>query len=312
MQNSGLGNAVNPLTSLMDTEVYSMPALLLIGWRGEPGHPDEPQHVKQGRISPALLDTLEIPWHHLHSQSQDPHEILTSLCRQMYDESRPVALLISANTFADSVNNPVLDALPLTREQAIQMLLAYFDSQTLCVSTTGKASRELYTLRAEQQQGHAQDFLTVGSMGHTSALALGLAIAQPQRRIVCLDGDGALLMHMGNLSSIGQAAPPNLIHIVLNNGAHDSVGGQPTVAMKLDLPAIARACGYNYAHRVHTAEDLHQVCLQLFQQSGPQFLEIQVSRGARKNLGRPQTHPIKNRQALMQLLSQPQANGSCP
>jgi phosphonopyruvate decarboxylase len=299
MQNSGTGNAINPLLSLADPDVYSIPMLLLIGWRGEPGVKDEPQHVKQGRTMTELLDAMEMPWYLLPWETAEAGEILTKAVRTMRENMGPVAILVRKNTFKPY--KPVRENVttyPMNREQAIECIVRQLGPDDLVVSTTGKASRELYEYRITHDS-ECHDFLTVGGMGHTASIAMGLARARPERSVVCLDGDGSVIMHMGALGVIGNAASPNLLHIVINNGAHDSVGGQPTVGYDIDLPAIASACGYREVVSVSKPEELETELARLRAESGPALIEVRVNKGARKDLGRPKSTPVENRDALM-------------
>lgn len=300
LQNSGLGNTVNPLLSLNDPEVYGLPVLLMIGWRGEPGGRDEPQHIKQGRITPALLDAMEIPWQIIDSSTVDIEVVVDSVMKQMKDRSGPVALLVRKGAFAPYVlqRNAQSDYF-LVREQAIKLLIGHLDPEDRVVATTGMPARELYEIRMARGYGIGNDFLTVGSMGHAASIALGLARSQPHRRVICLDGDGSVLMHMGSLAIVGQSLQENLIHVVLNNGAHDSVGGQPTCAFAIDLAGIARACGYREVHAAEEPGEIGQVFASLLKSKGPSLLEIRINKGARAGLGRPSSSPIENRDALM-------------
>ena len=299
MQNSGIGNAVNPLMSLADAEVYSLPMMLMIGWRGEPGVKDEPQHVKQGRIMTALLDAMEIPWYVLDADS-DAAAVIAQAAAKMRDTMAPVALLVRKDAFEKyKLQKEAVTDYPLTREDAIKMLVDLLGPEDIVVSTTGMTSRELYEYRAARGDGHGNDFLTVGAMGHTASIAMGLAGGQPQRRIVCLDGDGSVLMHMGALAIAGQLGYSNLIHIVINNGAHDSVGGQPTAGFGVDFVKIALACGYKIARSVSSPDELVQTTENLLNETGPALLEIRVKKGARPDLGRPKSSPIENRNGLI-------------
>lgn len=297
LQNSGLGNTINPLTSLADADVYRVPMLLIIGWRGEPGVKDEPQHVKQGRISRAQLDLLEIPYRVLEATSN-----VESTLREVFEALRtgnaPAALLVRQDTFSNYKLRQKPSTASCSREDALRQLLELVRPEDLVVATTGKASRELFELRV--QRGEAQrDFLTVGGMGHTSSIALGVAIGNPKRRVVCLDGDGSLLMHMGALAIIGDIKPANLVHVVLNNAAHESVGGQPTVAGGIDIEAIARATGYaDYAHATDAAS-LASAWARLAGTPGPVLLEVKITIGSRDNLGRPSSTPEENKRAFM-------------
>ncbi len=302
MQNSGIGNAVNPLLSLADPEVYSVPMLLVIGWRGEPGVKDEPQHVKQGRRMTELLDAMEIPWFVLPTSPEDAAKVVAEAGDRMRQHMGPVAILVRAGTFDRyDLEHDVHTAFPMRREQAVKIIAAQVADEDVVVSTTGKTSRELYECREEQGR-RGNDFLTVGGMGHTASIAAGIARKRPDRKVVCLDGDGSLIMHMGALGVIAQSAPGNLIHIVINNGAHDSVGGQPTVGYSIDIPAIAIACGYRGVASVETPEQLVEQLRELRQQQGPTLLEVKVNKGARADLGRPKSTPLENRSALMRQL----------
>jgi len=300
LQNSGVGNTINPLLSLADSEVYGIPMLLLIGWRGEPGIKDEPQHIKQGRVMTDLLDAMEIPWYVVGQETTDSDAVIAEAAARMRDTHAPVALLVRKGTFAKyQLQNKVETHYPLNREACIELVVGALDGNELIVSTTGMASRELYEYRARVGQGHSRDFLTVGGMGHTASIALGLARSQPGRQVICLDGDGSALMHLGALAVTGQSQLGNLIHIVINNGAHDSVGGQPTAGFDIDLIAIARACGYAHAQRLETEEEIIAAVAALASSPGPSFLEIRVNKGSRSDLGRPQSSPAENRDALM-------------
>jgi phosphonopyruvate decarboxylase len=299
MQNSGIGNAVNPLLSLCDADVYRIPALLLIGWRGEPDIHDEPQHITQGQLTLPLLETLGVIYLVLEDGEARASRQLDMAFSILNRGGHPFALVVRKGTFASFSPQP--DALPeasppMSREAAIEEIMLA-SPHSLFFSTTGMASRELYELREKHGMGHERDFLTVGSMGHASSLALGAALAHPSVPVTCLDGDGAALMHLGALATIGTRRPRNLRHIVLNNGAHDSVGGQPTVALDIDLSAIARACGYRRVHRADSRKYLRRLL------AAPQyectFIEVRVAKGARPDLGRPASSPIENKKLFM-------------
>ena len=308
MQNSGEGNIINPLASLTDPEVYNIPVLLLIGWRGRPGVHDEPQHVKQGKVTTGLLNTMGINFDVL-SKDEDKAEKQIAKAVAALKNKEVYALVIEKDTFdtyqLSTVNSQL--ELSLSREEAIQTVAAALGEKDCIVSTTGMISRELFEYRAAMHQGHERDFLTVGSMGHASQIALGIVMAQPQRRVWCFDGDGAAIMHMGSMAIVASKKPANYVHVVFNNGAHDSVGGQPTVGLQIDLPAVAKAVGYKTAITVANKEELEQQLSTLRSQlstlGGPILLEIKVKKGNRKDLGRPTTTPIQNKEALMQFLS---------
>ena len=304
MQNSGLGNAINPLTSLVDPAIYGIPSLLLIGWRGEPGRPDEPQHVKQGAVTFDTLDALKIRSEVLAETIGEAAQQLDRAVAYVQDNSAPFALVVRAGTFSRYEKQARrADRYEMRREDAIIEVALHLSSEDVIVSTTGKASRELFEHRATTGGDHASDFLTVGSMGHASQIALGIALSRPEHQIICLDGDGAVIMHMGALAIIGSRGPANFKHVVINNGAHDSVGGQPTAAYDIDLPAIARGCGYRSTWRVKGRDDIAAAVRELRDREGPVLLEIMTNPGARKNLGRPTVAPAENKLAFMKKLS---------
>lgn len=303
MQNSGIGNAVNPLLSLVDSDVYRIPLVLVIGWRGEPGKKDEPQHVTQGRLTCPLLETMGIPFAVMAGSHDELEKQIEDCYRSIRDTGKPFAFVVRKDTFAPYTlqKNTAVPA-EMTRETAIETVLLASGSDDIFVSTTGMASRELYELREKHGMGHGKDFLTVGSMGHASQIAFGIALEKKDRRVLCIDGDGAAIMQMGGLAIIGDRKPANYIHIVINNGAHDSVGGQPTVALSIDLVDIARACGYASAVRVSSAEELKGELAK--DARGPRLLEVRVHKGARKDLGRPKESPQENKQSFMQFVAE--------
>ena len=304
MQNSGQGNAVNPLTSLVDPKVYSIPLLMIIGWRGEPGKKDEPQHAKQGSVTLPLLKVLGIPYDILPDTMEQAKEVLEKAVLSIKERSAPYALVVRKGTFAPyALQHETESPYKLTREEVIKIIVDQLGPDDVVVSTTGKTSRELFEYREALKQDHRKDFLTVGSMGNSSSIALGVALSQPDKEVYCLDGDGALIMHMGALSIIGSHAPGNFKHIVLNNGAHASVGGQPTVGFRIDIPSIAKACGYTIAWLAKTREEIEEKLVSLKTSKGPSLLEIRIKKGARKDLGRPTTTPIENKEAFMGFLS---------
>ena len=302
MQNSGEGNIINPLASLTDQEVYNIPVLLLIGWRGRPGVHDEPQHVKQGKVTTGLLNVMGVNYEVL-SKDEDKAAKQIEKAAKALANKEVFALVIEKDTFEDyKLQNVELNDLTMTREEAIQTVAAALGEKDCIVSTTGMISRELFEYRAAVNQGHERDFLTVGSMGHASQIALGIAMAKTDRKVWCFDGDGAAIMHMGSMAIVANKAPKNYVHIVFNNGAHDSVGGQPTVGLKIDLPAVAKAVGYKNAFSVDNKEDLLECLKALRLVEGPVLLQVCVKKGNRKDLGRPTTTPIQNKDALMAFL----------
>ena len=302
MQNSGEGNIINPLASLTDPEVYNIPVLLLIGWRGRPGVHDEPQHVKQGKVTTDLLDVMGIRYEVLAKEEDQAEGQIANAVEALRNKD-VFALVIEKGTFEDyQLQNVDADALAMSREEAIQTVAAVLGERDCIVSTTGMISRELFEYRTAEGQGHERDFLTVGSMGHASQIALGIAMAQPDRRVWCFDGDGASIMHMGSMAIVASKEPKNYVHVVFNNGAHDSVGGQPTVGLKIDLPAVAKAVGYRNVCSIESKASLDKTLKTIGNWDGPTLLEIKVRKGNRKDLGRPTTTPIQNKEALMAFL----------
>jgi phosphonopyruvate decarboxylase len=302
MQNSGEGNIINPLASLTDPEVYNIPVLLLIGWRGRPGVHDEPQHVKQGKVTTGLLNVMGVNYEVL-SKEEDKAEKQIAKALKALQNKEVFALVIEKDTFEDyKLQNVEKNDLTMSREEAIQTVAAALGEKDCIVSTTGMISRELFEYRAAMNQGHERDFLTVGSMGHASQIALGIAMAQPERRVWCFDGDGAAIMHMGSMAIVASKQPKKYVHVVFNNGAHDSVGGQPTVGLHIDLPAVAKAVGYKNTCSVDSKETLSEALKAVVAMEGPSLLEIKVKKGNRKDLGRPTTTPIQNKEALMEFL----------
>lgn len=303
MQNSGIGNAVNPLMSLADDKVYSIPMLLIIGWRGEPGVHDEPQHVRQGEVTLPMLEAMQIPYAVLPNEDDSASTVTSRLLNDCRKLSKPHALIIRKGTFGKyKLKNKAVNDYPLSRENALKALINAIDKKSLIVSTTGKLSRELFEYREELKEGHRSDFLTVGSMGHSSSIALGIALEKPDRKIFCFDGDGAFIMHMGAITNIGKLKPANLIHVVFNNGAHESVGGQPTLGFEIDICAIARSCGYTDALSISTQKEMKELTEKLSKLSGPVLIELRVGVDSRENLGRPTSTPIENKEMFMQNL----------
>lgn len=305
MQNSGEGNIINPLASLTDPDVYNIPVLLVIGWRGKPGVHDEPQHVKQGKVTTGLLNVMGIDYTVLSKEEDKAETQIKKAVSYMQATKQCYALVIDKDTFdAYALQSIEMNDLELSREEAIQTVASVLGDKDVIVSTTGMISRELFEYRTAKNEGHERDFLTVGSMGHASQIALGITMAKPDRKVWCFDGDGATIMHMGSLAIVASKQPKNYIHVVFNNGAHDSVGGQPTVGLNIDLPRIARAVGYKHTFSVSTKEDLMDILNDVKVNDGPTLLEIKVKKGNRKDLGRPTTTPIENKEALMAFLSE--------
>ena len=302
MQNSGEGNIVNPLLSLVDEDVYHIPMLLVIGWRGEPGVHDEPQHKKQGKVTLSLLETMGVPYAVLDENWESQTD---EALRVIRETNGIYALIVRKGTYEEyTLQNQVASNWALGREEAIKIVVDKLRDDDIVVSTTGMISRELFEYREAKQQGHGADFMTVGSMGHASQIALGIALQKPKRRVFVFDGDGALLMHMGGMAIIGDYCPKNLVHVVFNNGAHDSVGGQPTVGQKIDIEAIAKAVGYT---DVVSVDNEMALCCAMnhinnADMEGTSLINVNVRKGNRKDLGRPTTTPIQNKEAFMQNL----------
>ena len=301
MQNSGQGNIINPLASLTDPDVYNIPVLLVIGWRGKPGVHDEPQHVKQGKVTTGLLNVMGIDYIVLSKEEDKAEAQIKKAVAYMQATKQCYALVIEKDTFDTyTLQNVEKNDLTMSREEAIQTVAAALGEKDCIVSTTGMISRELFEYRAAMNQDHERDFLTVGSMGHASQIALGIAMAKPDRKVWCFDGDGAAIMHMGSMAIVANKAPKNYVHVVFNNGAHDSVGGQPTVGLKIDLPAVAKAVGYKATISVDNKDALVAVLKDVAE--GPILVEVKVKKDNRKDLGRPTTTPIQNKEALMSFL----------
>ena len=303
LQNSGIGNIINPVASLLNDRVYGIPCIFIVGWRGEPGVHDEPQHVFQGEVTLRLLEDMEIEPFVLSADTTEAE------LRERMDGWQPrlaagksVAIVVRKGALTYDRPIKYSNDNVLLREEAIRCI-AGASGEDVIVSTTGKASRELFEIREANGQSHAHDFLTVGSMGHSSSIALGIAMNKPDTRVWCIDGDGAVLMHMGAMALIGANRPKNLIHVVMNNAAHETVGGMPTVAGQVDLVGVAKACGYSHALRVHDRENLIRALEEAMGQQELTFLEVCTGIGSRADLGRPTTTPMENKAALMAYLT---------
>jgi len=305
LQNSGLGNIINPLLSLADPDVYSIPMILLIGWRGEPGTKDEPQHFKQGRVTTDLLNVMKVPYEVLSSNttSEEADEIIKKIVKNASNLNTPHALLVKKGTFESyKLKLDKYYERDLLREEAIEIIINGLNDDDIVVSTTGVASRELFEYREKKSQGHEKDFLTVGGMGHASQIALGISISKKNRTVFCIDGDGALIMHMGALAVNADNAGSNFKHIVINNSAHDSVGGQPTVGDKIKITGLALSAGYCWAKIALSRDNIIDLIQEMKKIKGPALLEIQVKKGFRKDLGRPTINPKENKKSFMTFL----------
>ena len=300
MQNSGLGNAINPLVSLADKQVYSIPMILLIGWRGEPGAKDEPQHIKQGRITTELLEILDIKYEILSDEINEAKSQIKKLKMESEKESAPFALIVRKGTFekytsiSEKENN-----YSLKREEALEFILNNLSSNEIIVSTTGKTSREIYEIREKNKESHEKDFLVVGSMGHTSSIALGINLALKNRKVICIDGDGSFIMHMGAIAIIASHSKKNFKYIIINNGSHESVGAQPTVGFDIDILGVAKAVGFQKMYRAENREELEKYFKDFIESDDNALLEIRVKTGARADLGRPRETPIENKKLFM-------------
>ncbi len=304
LQNSGLGNIINPLLSLAHQGVYGIPMLLMIGWRGEPGKKDEPQHMIQGERTAPLLTASGINFEVLPDYLEGAEEAIESALYHMKNRSCPYAFIVKRQIFGYyAQKSPYKNPYPLSREDCIATVLGQVGKQDPIVATTGFASRELYELQTKAKQATGRSFLCVGSMGHASSIALGVAGQKKTRRVICLDGDGAALMHMGSLAIIGGRKVPNMLHIILNNGCHESVGGQPTVGFDISFAGIAKACGYEHTFKASTKEGITDAMKQCNETNGPNLIEIMCGVKTRGNLGRPKKSPKDNKQNFMDFLS---------
>jgi len=299
MQNSGLGNAVNPLLSLCDKEIYSIPMIILIGWRGMPGVKDAIQHVKDGRIQEKFLEVLEIPYAILSGESSY-EEVISRAVATTKKDNHPFAILVEPETFDkfDASSKNDLENY-ISREEALEAILDINHDNHLIISTTGKTSREVHEIQSRNNRDLSKNFLMIGAMGHCSSFALGVTNANPDKRVVCIDGDGSLIMHMGALAIIGVQKPKHFRHIVINNGAHESVGGQPTVGLNIDICSIAKACGYSTTFKAEKVAEIKEALKQMENIDGPTMLEIKVKVGSRKDLGRPSSKPTDDKIAFM-------------
>lgn len=303
LQNSGEGNIINPVASLLNEKVYAIPMIFVIGWRGEPGVKDEPQHIYQGEVTLKLLEDMGIR-HFVVGSETIAEELVVTMngFRDDLAKGRDVAFVVRKGALSFEGALKYANDNTMAREEIIRHI-AQVTGDDPIVSTTGKASRELFEIREAAGEGHERDFLTVGSMGHASSIALGVALNKPEQKIWCIDGDGAALMHLGAMAVIGAQKPSNLVHVVINNAAHETVGGMPTVADSVDLVSIALACGYPYAVRVDDLEALDAELARVRSREGLSCIEVCCSIGARDDLGRPTTTALENKQNFMRYLS---------
>lgn len=302
MQNSGEGNVVNPLASLVNDKVYAIPIIFIIGWRGEPGVHDEPQHVYQGAVTEKLMNDMDVATFVVGKETSDK-EIgdAINIFREVLAKGKQVAFIIKKGTLEYNSKADYRNGYSMNREETIQHILTVTGDDPI-VSTTGKISREIFEIRTQNGETHNRDFLTVGSMGHCSSIALGVALNKSEKKIWCIDGDGSALMHMGSMAVIGANSPSNLVHIVINNEAHDTVGGMPTVASNIDFVRIAQACGYSRTVCVESFEDLDRELSAAKERTDLSLIEIKCRTGARPDLGRPTTTAIENKENFMNYL----------
>ena len=302
MQNSGIGNAVNPIASLLNDKVYAIPCIFVIGWRGEPGVHDEPQHIFQGEVTLKLLENLDVTTFVIGKETADA-EVCEAMkrFRPQLAEGRQVAFVVRKGALEFNGGIKYTNENTMRREDVIHRIVEVANDGII-ISTTGKASRELFEIREANGQSHDHDFLTVGSMGHSSSIALGIALQKPEKKVWIIDGDGAVLMHMGAMAVIGAIKLKNIVHVVINNGAHESVGGQPTVMDKVDLVGIARACGYSYVVSVESFEEIERELNLAPERNELCLVEVKCAIGARSNLGRPMTTARENKETFMKCL----------
>ena len=287
MQNSGMGNVINPLASLAEKDVYAVPMLILIGWRGQGNtEPNHPQHKLQGEITPGLLDVMHIPYSILKDDNDDFKAVISKAIAYCKETRQPYGLIAPKGVMAASEKaNNVDNVYPMSREEAIEVILDNMPPDTIYSATTGRATRELFFLREKRNETKAHDFLNVGSMGHASSVALGIAMAKPERKVVCLDGDSACIMHMGAMTMVSKVDAPNFIHIVLNNGAHESVGGQPSAGHNLDFTKIAESCGYATIDKAAESEaELIDALAKLRNCGKAAFIDCRIHKGLNSKL----------------------------
>ena len=302
LQNSGLGNIINPLLSLADNYVYGIPMILMIGWRGKPGLKDEPQHIVQGRLTKEILEIIKIPYFIINKDCSDKdlQKMIEQASKESLINKHPFALLVEKGSFQSyTFLNDISTETLMTREQALEICIDNINHEDIVVSSTGMLSRELFELRSKKSMGHSNDFLTVGGMGHANQIALGIALKKPNRNIYCFDGDGALLMHMGSMAVNGFLKLKNYKHILFNNKVHDSVGGQPTSGQDICFKDLAKVTGYEFQAKSSDRDEIIEVLNEIKMNKKSSFIEIIIKKGARKDLSRPKSTPEENKKALM-------------
>ena len=302
LQNSGLGNIINPVASLLNDKVYAIPVIFIVGWRGEPNVKDEPQHIYQGAVTEQLLKDMDIEYFVITPETTDKEiEQVMVKFKENMNKGKSVAFVVKKGALSFDKKINYKNSYTMVREEIIKHIVKV-SGESPIISTTGKTSRELFEIREGNKESHKYDFLTVGSMGHSSSIALSIALQKKNTKVYCIDGDGAAIMHLGAMAVIGTAKPENLIHIVINNEAHESVGGLPTVANSVNISDIAKDCGYEYVATIDDYETLDKELLKCKDFKGLSFIEIKSAIGSRDNLGRPTTTPIENRDNFMQML----------
>lgn len=303
MQNSGEGNIINPVASLLNDKIYAIPMIFVIGWRGEPGIQDEPQHEYQGEITLKLLEDMDIKYFVVSCETSD-EDIKSAMC--IFDKElsagKQVAFVVRRGALTYNKKVEYKNTFSMSREEIVKHIVAV-SGDDLVISTTGKVSRELFEIRENNKEGHHRDFLTVGSMGHSSSIALGVAINKPNSKVWCIDGDGALLMHMGAVAVIGSITPHNFVHVVINNCAHETVGGMPAATSHINITEIAKASGYQFVTSVETFDDLDKVVKKAKEMNELTLIEVKASLGSRTDLGRPTVKAIENKKMFMEFVS---------
>ncbi|OGK14334.1 phosphonopyruvate decarboxylase [Candidatus Roizmanbacteria bacterium RIFCSPLOWO2_01_FULL_38_12] len=301
MQNSGLGNAINALTSLCAQLVYSIPLVIFLTWRGKPGVKDEPQHALMGQIMIELLETLRIPYEFASDKPYEMKMKLSALKDEAMSHKHPTVMIFSSSLFNDISKKTEKNILfPMSREDVLEAILKLTQNNPI-VSTTGKTSRELFELREKHNMSHKYDFLAVGSMGHTASIGLGIAL-NTAKDVFIIDGDGSILMKMGILATIGHYKPRNLIHIIVDNESYESTGAQPSVSNRISWKPILEGSGYKSILLVMKKEELE--CLDFSVLKKPCAVVIKVHPGSRKDLGRPTATPIENKKQFMKYLKE--------
>ena len=294
LQNSGFGNTINPITSLLTESVYNIPMLILIGWRGQPGKKDEPQHFMMGKQMEELLESLKLKYSILPDYNEGVEINLKEAVDYMKSTSKPYIFLVQNHSFNKyKLNEQQNLEYIFSREQILHMIMKNITNNEILVSTTGMLSRELYEYR-KQKNEPIKDILNVGSMGHCSSIGLGLSISNKNKNILTLDGDGSVLMHMGSMAINGCSGCKNFKHIIFNNGAHDSVGGQKTEGFNVNFENIAIGCNYNIikCNDYNSEEEIVRSIKELLINDGPILLELRCKKGARTDLGRPENFKI--------------------